>query len=53
MTFDLGKVNIDLLCAILPVNTVPLTLDIADNGILDGVDSKSVATLNGPRVTNL
>jgi len=46
-------VNIDLLFAQLPMNTVPESTDIDNDAILNAVDSASEKSLNGPRVTNL
>jgi len=53
MTFDFERVNIDLLFAALPLNAVPPTLDIDDDFVLQGVDTATEKSLNGPRVTNL
>ena len=46
-------VNIDLLFATIPHNSVPPQLNILDDSILQGVDEASMITLNGPRVTHL
>eukprot|EP00814_Leptocylindrus_danicus_P009987 CAMPEP_0116013052 /NCGR_PEP_ID=MMETSP0321-20121206/5495_1 /TAXON_ID=163516 /ORGANISM="Leptocylindrus danicus var. danicus, Strain B650" /LENGTH=722 /DNA_ID=CAMNT_0003482525 /DNA_START=32 /DNA_END=2201 /DNA_ORIENTATION=- len=53
LTFDWEGVNIDLLFARLASSTVPADLDIDDDTVLDGVDSATEKSLNGPRVTNL
>ena len=53
LTFDWEGVNIDLLFARLNSASVPATLDIDNDAILDGVDSATEKSLNGPRVTNL
>ena len=53
LTFDWEGVNIDLLFARLNRSSVPTDFDIDDDGVLDGVDSATEKSLNGPRVTNL
>ena len=53
LTFDWEGVNIDLLFARLNSATAPASLDIDSDKILDGVDSATEKSLNGPRVTNL
>mmetsp|Transcript_18409 Transcript_18409/g.24296 ORF Transcript_18409/g.24296 Transcript_18409/m.24296 type:complete len:785 (+) Transcript_18409:206-2560(+) len=53
MSFDFDMVNIDLLFASLPLNAIPPTLDIDDDLVLQGVDTATEKSLNGPRVTNL
>eukprot|EP00978_Attheya_sp_CCMP212_P020252 scaffold57700_cov37-Attheya_sp.AAC.3 len=53
LTFDWEGVNIDLLFARLSTQTVPTTLDIDNDAVLDGVDNATEKSLNGPRVTNL
>eukprot|EP00815_Leptocylindrus_aporus_P003914 CAMPEP_0116053328 /NCGR_PEP_ID=MMETSP0322-20121206/2115_1 /TAXON_ID=163516 /ORGANISM="Leptocylindrus danicus var. apora, Strain B651" /LENGTH=794 /DNA_ID=CAMNT_0003536457 /DNA_START=7 /DNA_END=2391 /DNA_ORIENTATION=+ len=53
LTFDWEGVNIDLLFARLATSTVPPEFDINDDRVLDGVDSATEKSLNGPRVTNL
>lgn len=53
LTFDWEGVNIDLLFARLASASVPASLDIDNDAILDGVDSATEKSLNGPRVTNL
>mmetsp|Transcript_26100 Transcript_26100/g.38611 ORF Transcript_26100/g.38611 Transcript_26100/m.38611 type:complete len:833 (+) Transcript_26100:89-2587(+) len=53
LTFDWEGVNIDLLFARLNSTSVPPTLDIDNDAILDGVDGATEKSLNGPRVTNL
>mmetsp|Transcript_57478 Transcript_57478/g.171484 ORF Transcript_57478/g.171484 Transcript_57478/m.171484 type:complete len:875 (-) Transcript_57478:148-2772(-) len=53
LTFDWEGVNIDLLFARLNSSSVPPTLDIDNDAVLDGVDSATEKSLNGPRVTNL
>lgn len=53
LTFDWEGVNIDLLFARLNSASVPVTLDIDNDVILDGVDGATEKSLNGPRVTNL
>ena len=53
LTFDWEGINIDLLFARLSSNTVPPDFDIDDDAVLDGVDSATEKSINGPRVTNL
>ena len=53
MTFDWEGVNIDLLFARLNSASVPPGFDIDNDAVLDGVDSATEKSLNGPRVTNL
>jgi len=53
LTFDWEGVNIDLLFARLNRSSVPKNFDIDDDAVLDGVDSATEKSLNGPRVTNL
>ena len=53
LTFDWEGVNIDLLFARLTSPSVPPDLDIDNDKVLDGVDSATEKSLNGPRVTNL
>jgi poly(A) polymerase len=53
LTFDWEGVNIDLLFARLNSASVPTDFDIDNDGVLDGVDSATEKSLNGPRVTNL
>mmetsp|Transcript_13500 Transcript_13500/g.29905 ORF Transcript_13500/g.29905 Transcript_13500/m.29905 type:complete len:859 (+) Transcript_13500:44-2620(+) len=53
LTFDWEGVNIDLLFARINSATAPQGLDIDSDKILDGVDSATEKSLNGPRVTNL
>ena len=53
LTFDWEGVNIDLLFARLNSAAVPVSLDIDNDAVLDGVDSATEKSLNGPRVTNL
>jgi poly(A) polymerase len=53
LTFDWEGVNIDLLFARLNSASVPASLDIDNDVVLDGVDSATEKSLNGPRVTNL
>lgn len=53
LTFDWEGVNIDLLFARLNSASVPASLDIDNDAILDGVDGATEKSLNGPRVTNL
>jgi poly(A) polymerase len=53
LTFDWEGVNIDLLFARLNSNSVPADFDIDNDSVLDGVDSATEKSLNGPRVTNL
>ena len=53
LTFDWEGVNIDLLFARLNTASVPPGFDIDNDAVLDGVDSASEKSLNGPRVTNL
>lgn len=53
LTFDWEGINIDLLFARLNTNTVPPDFDIDNDAVLDGADSATEKSLNGPRVTNL
>lgn len=53
LTFDWEGVNIDLLFAKLNRSSIPKNFDIDDDAVLDGVDSATEKSLNGPRVTNL
>lgn len=53
LTFDWEGVNIDLLFARLNTASVPADFDIDNDAVLDGVDSATEKSLNGPRVTNL
>jgi len=53
LTFDWEGINIDLLFARLNTNTVPNDFDVDNDAVLDGADSATEKSLNGPRVTNL
>lgn len=53
LTFDWEGVNIDLLFARINTASVPKDFDIDNDKVLDGVDSATEKSLNGPRVTNL
>jgi len=53
LTFDWEGINIDLLFARLNTNTVPADFDVDNDAVLDGADSATEKSLNGPRVTNL
>jgi poly(A) polymerase len=53
LTFDWEGINIDLLFARLHSNVVPADFDIDNDIVLDGADSATAMSLNGPRVTNL
>jgi poly(A) polymerase len=54
LTFDWEGVNIDLLFARLSNNNiVPLHFDVDNDAVLDGADTATEKSLNGPRVTNL
>ena len=53
LTFDWEGINIDLLFARLNSASVPHDFDIDNDAVLDGVDSATEKSLNGPRVTNL
>jgi poly(A) polymerase len=53
LTFDWEGINIDLLFARLNTASVPADFDIDNDAVLDGVDSATEKSLNGPRVTNL
>eukprot|EP00962_Isochrysis_galbana_P027924 scaffold8788_cov108-Isochrysis_galbana.AAC.7 len=53
ITFDYGDVNIDLLFAQLPIDSVPENIELNNDSILKGLDTGTQRSLNGPRVTNL
>ena len=53
LTFDWEGINIDLLFARLNSPVVPPDFDIDSDTVLDGADSATEKSLNGPRVTNL
>lgn len=53
LTFDWEGINIDLLFARLNTNSVPTDFDVDNDAVLDGADSATEKSLNGPRVTNL
>ncbi|KAG9401966.1 hypothetical protein LEN26_008725 [Aphanomyces euteiches] len=53
LTFDYEEINIDLQIAILDRSSIPDDLRILDDNILDGVDTATEKSLNGPRVTEL
>jgi poly(A) polymerase len=53
LTFDWEGINIDLLFARLNTNSVPVDFDVDNDTVLDGVDTATEKSLNGPRVTNL
>lgn len=53
LTFDWEEVNIDLAFARLNSTSVPSNFDINYDAVLDGVDTATEKSLNGPRVTNL
>ena len=53
LTFDWEGINIDLLFARLNTNSVPTDFDVDNDVVLDGADSATEKSLNGPRVTNL
>jgi poly(A) polymerase len=53
LTFDWEGINIDLLFARLNSKTVAHDFDINNDSVLDGVDTATEKSLNGPRVTNL
>ena len=53
IAFEFDGVDIDLLFATLPLDSVPREWDINDDNVLRGVDVGTEKTLNGPRVTNL
>ena len=53
LTFDWEGINIDLLFARLNTNTIPRDFDVDNDAVLDGADSATEKSLNGPRVTNL
>jgi poly(A) polymerase len=53
LTFDWEGINIDLLFARLNTNSVPADFDVDSDIVLDGADSATEKSLNGPRVTNL
>lgn len=53
LTFDWEGTNIDLLFARLNSASVPPDVSIDNDTVLDGADSATEKSLNGPRVTNL
>ena len=53
ITFDYDELNIDLLFAAVPLDSVPRDFDIDDDNVLRGVDQSTEKSLNGPRVTNM
>lgn len=53
LTFDWEGINIDLLFARLRSVTIPEQFDVDNDDVLDGADSATEKSLNGPRVTNL
>lgn len=53
LTFDWCAINIDLLFARLPTPTIPPDFDIDNDVVLDGADTATEKSINGPRVTNL
>jgi len=53
ITFDYGDVNIDLMFAQLPLDSVPDSIDLNNDALLNGLDTGTQRSLNGPRVTNL
>ena len=53
ITFDFDDINIDLLFAQVPVDSVPPDFDINDDSVLSGVDVGTEKSLNGPRVTEM
>lgn len=53
LTFDWDGINIDLLFARVQSASVGSHFDIDNDAVLDGADSATEKSLNGPRVTNL
>ena len=53
LTFDWEGVNIDLLFARVNRASVDKNFDIDQDSVLDGVDSATEKSLNGPRVANV
>ena len=53
IAFEFDGVDIDLLFATVPLDSIPRDWDINDDNVLRGVDVSTEKTLNGPRVTNL
>ena len=53
IAFEYDGVDIDLLFAAVPLDSIPKDWDINDDAVLRGVDDRTEKTLNGPRVTNL
>jgi poly(A) polymerase len=53
LTFDWEGINIDLLFARVNSNSVPPDFDIDNDTVVDGLDSATAISINGPRVTNL
>ena len=53
IAFEFDGVDIDLLFATVPIDSIPRDWDINDDNVLRGVDVGTEKSLNGPRVTNL
>lgn len=53
IAFEYDGVDIDLLFATVPLESIPRDWDINDDNVLRGVDVGTEKSLNGPRVTNL
>jgi len=53
IAFEFDGVDIDLLFATVPLESIPDDWDINDDNVLRGVDVGTEKSLNGPRVTNL
>lgn len=47
-----SNISIDLICARLDVNQVPLSLSLLDKNLLRNIDEKDIRALNGTRVTD-
>ncbi|GMM32924.1 polynucleotide adenylyltransferase [Saccharomycopsis crataegensis] len=50
--FKYSGISIDMLCARLDVNQVPLSLSLLDKNLLRNIDEKDIRALNGTRVTD-
>lgn len=51
--FKFGGVDFDMLFAQLPQDSLPASLNLFDDALLQGMDIKSIRSLNGVRVTEM